>query len=705
MIRQIRPARAYQHPQAPIRLLADRSIPGIARALRAPLRAAGRSLDPKAAEYLIANGRWREVLPLANWSHVEGAMRHPLALLGDVFLEGGKLGARKINGAFTSRRRVVRYKKAAGAEEERSAGDRAQRVKVALSKAILSESWLAANIIEKDQADLFNYDRFDPVTQTHIRDFQDALLAQLNADSRSAVEAVILRSMRLGESPSDIVADIRAVIGLTDRQAAAVMNFRRMLEEQDPAALGRQLLSAKDTSVLQEALNAGRALEKAQVDQLTQNYADNYLDYRALMIATTEATRAASLGLQDSYLQAVDRGVMPVEAVTQRWQISLDEKTCPHCLSVVDQNPDGVQLGEQFDSDMGGIDGPPFHPNCLPGDALVSAAGRVAAVSDRQYDGDVIVIRIAGFKDLTCTPNHPILTSAGFVAARLIKEGHDVVCCGLRDGVPSADVDNQDVPSMIHEIAEAFARTGQVTAAPMPVASEDFHGDGEGSDVAIIWTNRLLVKDRNSSATQHGSELCFAGHDPRLKHFNRLGARRQLLKACYVTASRIVGRLRKLSAGIGAHLRHAPVHALAPVWDGDAGFFQPQANATSRDASLRGQRINGFAGVELANEFINRDGLASPWPNVGALDAESSKIAAQNIGADPDLARYIFDQHAGAIQFKKVVGVGREPFSGHVYNLETTSGFYTANGIITHNCRCSIEMVTNLDLVPSDDGS
>ena len=41
-----------------------------------------------------------------------------------------------------------------------------------------------------------------------------------------------------------------------------------------------------------------------------------------------------------------------------------------------------------------------------------------------------------------------------------------------------------------------------------------------------------------------------------------------------------------------------------------------------------------------------------------------------------------------------VVSVRREFLDGHVYNLETEGNWYVANGIITHNCRCSILSVT-----------
>ena len=37
-----------------------------------------------------------------------------------------------------------------------------------------------------------------------------------------------------------------------------------------------------------------------------------------------------------------------------------------------------------------------------------------------------------------------------------------------------------------------------------------------------------------------------------------------------------------------------------------------------------------------------------------------------------------------------VISVEEVDFSGHVYNLQTGSGCYSANAIVAHNCTCSI---------------
>jgi hypothetical protein len=55
----------------------------------------------------------------------------------------------------------------------------------------------------------------------------------------------------------------------------------------------------------------------------------------------------------------------------------------------------------------------------------------------------------------------------------------------------------------------------------------------------------------------------------------------------------------------------------------------------------------------------------------------------------------LLDGKAGLVEFDCVVNVGRIDFSGHVYNLQNSEGWYLANDIIVHNCRSTI--VAQLD--------
>lgn len=45
-------------------------------------------------------------------------------------------------------------------------------------------------------------------------------------------------------------------------------------------------------------------------------------------------------------------------------------------------------------------------------------------------------------------------------------------------------------------------------------------------------------------------------------------------------------------------------------------------------------------------------------------------------------------------ELDEIVSVERvENYSGHVYNLQTSSGTYIAEGVVAHNCRCALASV------------
>jgi hypothetical protein len=63
--------------------------------------------------------------------------------------------------------------------------------------------------------------------------------------------------------------------------------------------------------------------------------------------------------------------------------------------------------------------------------------------------------------------------------------------------------------------------------------------------------------------------------------------------------------------------------------------------------------------------------------------------ALDNFMRNAEFPSYRSNSIPGNIFVDNVVSVDRQFFSGHVYNLETEDGFYFADGILCHNCRCT----------------
>lgn len=353
MVKRIIPAAHWQRHDDPVRAIAAAGHPALKVDVKAVLGKLPTLLPADAMRY-AAGGDWFSLVHHMDWNHLRQTMRAPFARIGDIRTAGARLGAQQINDAHKRVRRPVRFHKMT----------------------------LTAYRVSKDAGDEFAFDMFDEDVQSQLRQAQDDLIAQLSQSARDTVEAVVMRGVQQGLGPDEIVDDIRATITLTDKQALAVLNYRDMLESLDSGALDRRLRNFLEDDTVREAMAAGEPLDQVVIDKLTQDYADNYLDYRAETIAQTESNRAANLGLQDAYEQAIDRGALEDDAVRQHWRIAVDENTCAICRSIPEMNPGGVAIGDSFDSIDGPVDAPPDpHPNCRCSVEIITDLGSLTADS------------------------------------------------------------------------------------------------------------------------------------------------------------------------------------------------------------------------------------------------------------------------------------------------------------------------------------
>jgi hypothetical protein len=568
----------------------------------------------------IRHGRRQAIEHIVDDKMFAHVLKGPFDRLGMIFDNAGRLGASQITARFRAAGKPIRVAKA--------------RV---------------------DLAAAFNFDRFDEDTQDLIRQYQDELIQQLTDDVRDTIEAAVTRGVQAGDDASAIAEEIRDSIGLTERQAAAVANFRQMLEDLDPNALSRQLRDPTYDSMVEDAIDSGEFMASDRIDEMVRAYYERYLDYRADTIARTESLRAGNLGLHEAYSQAVKSGALPDGAVTRQWQLALDERTCEICLSIPDQNPDGVGVDEAFDSIDGPVDDAPVHPSCLPGHARISAGDDVTAVSKREFDGDLVIISTTAGNRLACTPNHPVLTQAGWVAAGLLDVGGHVLSGRQSQRIGVLDPDHQDMPARIHQIADALDRV-KWRPCPVPTSAEDFHGDGMDGQVAIVWAdrllwNRLFVK----AATQPSAKLQFVRRNVRGSERGDPLARQSPLdflgQRMFAAARGIVRRLHLAAALVWRHLFPSECLGLALAAASNAGLVEAPFDHRARDAELLGQGKLGLAVEIFADEIVK---------------------------------------------------IERVPFSDHVFNLQTRKGWYIAEGIVVSNCRCTVDYVTDLGMVAGD---
>ena len=339
---------------------------------------------------------------------------------------------------------------------------------------------------------------------------------------------------------------------------------------------------------------------------------------------------------------------------------------------------------------------PPFHPFCLPGDAMITASGRITAVSKRWYDGDMAVITTAAGQKLPATVHHPVLTPGGWVAIGAMQVGDQVVCCVGGHGPAYGNNQHQNMPARIAEVADSFFGSSQVATREVPTSAEDFHGDGMAGQIAVIGADRQLwdwLDAMRNEKVEYGA----------LKVAHKaLPLFRDCALNLGLKASRLPTNCRMSSLGpsLPDFWRGLVALELLRLAHGAQRYpATPQMvrDRQATDARSLGNRQDGFSRLifadhVLADFFADNPAFQSsqhPYLTMRSkLNARADQSFAEGFSAYADFRRDFLDGSAGKIFTDAVVNVDVFRFRGHVYNLETDQGHYVSNNIVTHNCFC-----------------
>jgi len=326
------------------------------------------------------------------------------------------------------------------------------------------------------------------------------------------------------------------------------------------------------------------------------------------------------------------------------------------------------------------------HPNCFPGFVPVSAPSGVVGADSRWFEGEVIVIDTAAGRQLTVTPNHPILTQEGWVAAGSLVEGQNLLSYnGNVEQVGLGRPDHEGVETPIGEVFETLRKSSHVTSVTMPGSAEDFHGDGiADSDVHVVFADRLLKANGESEGFNLSSEGTFlvssVGKFPLLAD----GALGQVVHRALSATDGVVGGSGPFRALLGGGCVHSALHGLAGG-DLHTSTLEPVLDTASIDTDYFTDLLVGdpFSGVEP-------DGFGQPVGIDPALldsDIVFLESPVDQLTVDVDGGRYLADSLTGLVSADCIVKVERRGFAGHVYNLQSGDGWYTADSIVVHNCR------------------
>lgn len=225
-------------------------------------------------------------------------------------------------------------------------------------------------VLKLDIGTELRFDLLNPEAVNWIAAYTFGLIREIADETRRGVQVILREAFQEGKDIPQQAREIRALVGLTERQAQAVVNFRRNLEQGTEQSLrevlGRARRDARFDPSIQRAIDNATRLPQQQIDRMVDRYSERLLRYRSETIARTESIRASSEGQRELWRQAEEQGLLNRARTRVKWLAAGDKRTCPIYMKL---DKTTVPYGQGF----GNFDGPPAHPSCRCSAGLVFA--------------------------------------------------------------------------------------------------------------------------------------------------------------------------------------------------------------------------------------------------------------------------------------------------------------------------------------------
>jgi hypothetical protein len=207
----------------------------------------------------------------------------------------------------------------------------------------------------------------NPLVAAWANEYIPVLIREITDTTRTAIAEAIRDGITMQLPPQTIARNVREMVGLTQKQYRAVINYRKQLEARSnlqgirPATLRR--IGLRDQKTVARHFREGH-LTPEKIDKMVDRYYKSLISMRADAIARTEAFRAVEMGEQLSWEKAVADGLVREGDITRKWVTARDDRVRPEHAAIPGMNRDGVGLKEPFKTPGGPVMQPPYGVNC-----------------------------------------------------------------------------------------------------------------------------------------------------------------------------------------------------------------------------------------------------------------------------------------------------------------------------------------------------
>ncbi|MGH3990077.1 MAG: hypothetical protein ACRDTZ_22605, partial [Pseudonocardiaceae bacterium] len=347
---------------------------------------------------------------------------------------------------------------------------------------------------------------------------------------------------------------------------------------------------------------------------------------------------------------------------------------------------------------------------CVTGDTKVWASGALNVARRWSTEGVLRITTSSGAssrRELAVTPDHPILTERGWIAARDINLGDHLISGPLIEGGTRGHPNIQCHPAIISEVFDAAQKsspTERVMRTPV-----DFDSDGVGSYVDVVPTHRPLRNRLQPPVIEPRAHEFFALTDLRLSH---------LLSNSHI-GKMLVGQLssdiKRSEEGItpessfgrfGCNSGKSRSRLIAPNKIGCLNDFTDLPHIGMKSPTDGTSRFTQSVSCDnpsfIPSVISPPERLSSPslgerlWPGSetpshsfggGQQRLSRAKPSANSLCASVNSDGDLPGGFAGLIATNEVVDIQVDITPRHVYDLQTTTGWFLANGFIIHNSR------------------
>ena len=327
--------------------------------------------------------------------------------------------------------------------------------------------------------------------------------------------------------------------------------------------------------------------------------------------------------------------------------------------------------------------------NCVLGDAILITP-KIKAAFRRKYAGEIIVISTASGKRLSVTPNHPILTENGWVAAGLLRQGDNVINGVFSGKISNSCPDIYNSESTIQEVFEALTVIGKQIR--VPAGTCNFHGEITNEEVDIILPEGFLNNGSDSFFDEGIVENLLGNAIHSSSFFFTERSTDEAVITPLHSSNFIMRGFRKFRAFFRSH----PLKSIGHRFRSGRRLRNAKFFKNSTDFPFR-KTPNPFRNVFFPHSTIVhvknilgrifRIPRKLVSPTSGCINAPSGKAVLNRRKTTPIHIGETLHRPTLLKQLDNIVLIEKKRFVGHVYNLHTEGEWYSANGIITHNCR------------------